>query len=155
MAHSLRRWLAAGAVAAAMLGAGSVSAAPVTAPEHALARAAAAAYPGEAYAQYRRGPGGGAVAAGVIGGLAVGALVGSALAAPPPAYGPPPAPAYGPPPGPAYAYGPPPPPPGAVPVGNVYGRDPYWVQYCARTYPGFDPISGTFVGRDGYRYPCR
>ncbi|MDB5592833.1 BA14K family protein, partial [Enterovirga sp.] len=44
---------------------------------------------------------------------------------------------------------------GPVPVGNVYGRDPNWVSYCASRYPDFDPVSGTFEGRDGYRYTCR
>jgi len=37
----------------------------------------------EAQGWHRRGPGGGAVAAGIIGGLAVGALAGAAIAAPP------------------------------------------------------------------------
>lgn len=146
--------------AAALLTAGVAQAAPLSTPEAALARAATGAYPGETYSQYnpyrpsyRRRGNGGAVAAGVIGGLAAGALIGGALAGaaappPPPVYGP----AYGPGPAPVGFYGGPGP---GQPVGNVYGRDPNWVSYCASRYPGFDPISGTFAGRDGFRYPCR
>lgn len=99
----------------------------------------------------RRGPSGGAVAAGVLGGLAAGALLGGAIASQPgPGYqgyrdG------YYPPP----AYGPEPVEYGAVPVGNVYGRDPRWVHYCSSRYPDFDPASGTYLASDGYRYPCR
>jgi hypothetical protein len=40
----------------------------------------------------------------------------------------------------------PPPPPMA---------DPDYVAACARKYRSFDPASGTFMARDGYRYPCR
>lgn len=106
--------------------------------------------PGPGYGYYRRGPSGGAVAAGVIGGLAAGAIVGGAIASQPGPgyygydYGPPPPVAYGGPP----PYGP------AAPVGNVYGRDPRWVSYCASRYPNFDPVSGTYIASDGYRYPC-
>lgn len=32
---------------------------------------------------------------------------------------------------------------------------PEWYSYCARTYPSFDPGSGTFIGYDGYRHLCR
>ena len=117
-----------------------------------LAGATAHAYPGEAYSQYyyrrggygyRRRGNGGAVAAGVLGGLAAGALLGSAIA-----NAQQPAPAYGP--GPGF-YGPGP----GQPVGNVYGRDPNWVSYCASRYRSFDPISGTYMASDGFRYPCR
>lgn len=69
----------------------------------------AAATIGNAEAQRRyRGPSGGAVAAGVIGGLAVGAIVGSAIANSRPAY------AY-----PAYA-----PAPGYVAYDGYYARGP-------------------------------
>lgn len=94
-------------------------------------------HPGEAYSQYyrrRRGPSGGAVAAGVIGGLAAGALIGGLAAQAQPA--------------PGYGGGP------GAPVGNVYGQDPNYVAYCAARYRSFDPVSGTYLARDGYRYPC-
>ncbi len=44
---------------------------------------------------------------------------------------------------------------GPVPVGNVYGHDPSWVQYCASRYRSFDPASGTYLARDGNRYVCQ
>ncbi|MDB5512849.1 MAG: hypothetical protein JWR08_2332, partial [Enterovirga sp.] len=44
--------------------------------------------------------------------------------------------------------------PGA-PVGNIYGADPAWVEYCASRYRSFDPHTGTYLARDGYRYPCQ
>lgn len=135
------------AVAAAL----TASAVPASATESrtdALSSVAAHAYPGESYAQYYRGYRGGrygyygrgyrygrgyggAAAAGVAG-LAAGALIGGAIASSQaqPAY------------------------PGA-PVGNVYGRDPNWVNYCASRYRSFDPASGTFLANDGNRYPCQ
>lgn len=133
----------------AALGAGLLaSVAPAGAAERidaGLAAAQARAFPGESYSQYyrrgyygrgyRRGPSGGAVAAGVIGGLAAGALIGGLAAQAQP--------------GPAYGYGGP-----GQPVGNVYGRDPYEVEYCARRYRSYDPASGTFLANDGFRYPC-
>lgn len=138
-----RKSLLACAAGAALIGMAPASAAPAA--SEALARAQAQPHPGEAYSQYYRRRhyggyrhrGGAGLAAGIIGGLAAGALIGGALsaaqAAPPPYAG----------------YGP------GAPVGNIYGRDPNWVNYCASRYPDFDPISGTFLGRDGYRYPCR
>ncbi len=57
---------------------------------------ASMAAPGSAEAQRRHGGNGGAVAAGIIGGLAAGAIIGGAIANSGPAYG---APAYG---GPVY-----------------------------------------------------
>ena len=160
MTPSLRHIVALGVIGMAAIGPGTVSAAPADA----LAKAQLHAYPGETYSQYyggrrygyrggyRRGGGGAGVAAGLIGGLAAGALIGGAIASqaapgPAPGYYPGPgAPAYGPP---VAAYG-----GGPVPVGNVYGRDPNWVSYCASRYRSFDPVSGTYLGRDGYRYPC-
>jgi hypothetical protein len=74
---------------------------------------------------------GGGVAAGIIGGLAAGAIIGGALAARPypvyeePVYGPPPA---------------------------DYDD---WVAYCSSRYRSFDPASGTYMGYDGVRHPCR
>lgn len=70
---------------------------------------------------------GGAVAAGVIGGLALGAMLGAAAAAPPP-------PAY---------------------YGGPYGPYDDWYAYCASKYRSFDPATGTFMGYDGIRRPCR
>ncbi|WP_375458701.1 BA14K family protein [uncultured Enterovirga sp.] len=152
MTPSLRHFVALGALGLAAIGPGAVSAAPADA----LAKAQMQTYPGEAYSQYRgrhyggyrggyrRGGGGAGVAAGVIGGLAAGALIGGAIAsqaAPGPGY-------YAGPGAPVAAYG------GPVPVGNVYGRDPNWVNYCASRYRSFDPVSGTYLGRDGFRYPC-
>lgn len=76
---------------------------------------------------YRRGRGD-AVAAGVAG-LAVGALVGSALTAnSQPYYAPAPAPVYA-------------------------GND--WHAYCASKYRSYDVRTGTFMGYDGIRRPCR
>lgn len=153
MTPSLRPIVALGALGLAALGAAPASASPADA----LAKAQLQAYPGEAYSQYygrrygrgygyRRGGGGAGVAAGLIGGLAAGALIGGAIAS---QAAPAPGPGYYPGPGaPVAAYG------GPVPVGNVYGRDPNWVSYCASRYRSFDPVSGTFLGRDGYRYPC-
>lgn len=72
---------------------------------------------------------GGAVAAGVLGGLAFGAMLGAAAAAPPP-----PPPVY---------YRP------------YYAADDDWLAYCASKYRSFDPRSGTYLGYDGLRHPCR
>ncbi|TDR89261.1 BA14K family protein [Enterovirga rhinocerotis] len=135
---------------AALLGFALTSAASAApAPQDVLRGAQAQAYPSEAFSQhrhyghrhhapryhaapryhghrhyghrhYRRN--GGAVAAGVAGGLALG-LLGAAIAAQP---------------GPAVAGG------------------PGWYDYCARRFgPTFDPRSGTYLGADGYRHPCR
>lgn len=146
MRHNLRHVAAAGFGLAAM-----IATAAQAAPSVGRRVDITGAYPGESYSQYRYYRGGyyrggyhgngGAVTAGILGGLAAGALIGglAAQAAPPPAYGPPPAPAYG----------------GPVPVGNVYERDPNWVSYCASRYRSFDPASGTYLGQDGYRYPCQ
>lgn len=163
MRRSARSLIALGALGAALAG---LPFAPAMAREAAApafrsahTAATARAFPGERYSQYyyrRRGYGGGAVAAGVLGGLALGTVAGAAIAAP--AYG-----YYG---GPGY-YGDPGyyPGPGAPvgyygggpgqPVGNVYGHDPNWVQYCASKYRSFDPASGTYLARDGNRYVCQ
>ncbi|MDB5511176.1 MAG: hypothetical protein JWR08_659, partial [Enterovirga sp.] len=94
MTISVRRSIGAGALGAALLAACIMPASANDARQGGLAQAAAqaasTAYPGESYTQYyggrrgyygrgygrgyRRGPGGGAIAAGVIGGLALGAL---------------------------------------------------------------------------------
>jgi hypothetical protein len=39
--------------------------------------------------------------------------------------------------------------PSQVVIGSA--RDP---SYCARRFRSYDPVSGTFVGRDGVRHPC-
>jgi hypothetical protein len=82
------------------------------------------------YYGYRRG---GAVAAGVIGGLALGAALGAAAAAPPP----PPAAYYEP----DYAEG--------------YAGGDDWLAYCSSKYRSFDPRTGTYLGYDGLRHPCQ
>jgi hypothetical protein len=76
---------------------------------------------------------GGAVAAGIIGGLVLGGIIASSRR------------------GPAYYYGPPPP----------YARGYYdpdyeaWLDYCFSRYRSFDPRSGTYLGYDGRRHYCR
>jgi hypothetical protein len=89
---------------------------------------------------YHRGGGGG----GFIPGAVAGALVGGAIASQ--GY-------YG---GPGYApgyyddqyYD-----DGAVAVAPAPGGDDA-VAYCMQTYRSYDPTSGTYLGRDGYRHPC-
>ena len=79
--------------------------------------------------------GGGAV----IGGIAAGMLLGGIIASSPYYYGRPYY--YGPPPGyygPVYRYGP-----------------PDWDAYCFSRYRSYDPYSGTYMGYDGLRHPCR
>jgi hypothetical protein len=80
------------------------------------------------YYGYRRG---GAVAAGVIGGLALGAALGAAAAAPPP------------------------PPPPAAYYEPDYAEGDDWLAYCSSKYRSFDPRSGTYLGYDGLRHPCQ
>lgn len=80
---------------------------------------------------------GGAVAAGVIGGLIVGGIIASQrhyYSYPPYGY-------YAPYP-PAYAYDPPYPSVGAG------------VAYCMRRFRSYDPVSMTYLGYDGFRHPC-
>ncbi len=33
-------------------------------------------------------------------------------------------------------------------------QDPDYIAYCSRKYRSFDPQSGTYLARDGLRYPC-
>jgi hypothetical protein len=73
--------------------------------------------------------GGGAV----IGGIAAGMLLGGIIASSPYYHGGPYY--YG---GPTYRYGP-----------------PDWEAYCFSRYRSFDPYSGTYLGYDGLRHPCR
>lgn len=155
--RNIAKLIGTGLVGAAVVGLAvpAASAGERTGP--AMDRAQVRSFPGESFSQYygqrrgyyggrgygygRRGYGGGALAAGVIGGLAVGALAGAAIAGsqPAPAYG------YG---GPGYG-GP------GQPVGNVYGHDPRWVNYCASRYRSFDAASGTYLAGDGNRYVCQ
>lgn len=76
--------------------------------------------------RYYRRDRGSAVAAGVAG-LAVGALVGSAVANQNRYYAPAP----------------------------VYAGGGDWHAYCASKYRSYDVRSGTYLGYDGYRHPCR
>jgi len=99
------------------------------------------AYPNESYSQYyyrrgyyyprpyyyRRYDRGAAVAAGVAG-VAAGALIAGAIASQ------------------AQAQPPAPPPPGTV--------SPSVAAYCARKYRSYDPVTGTFLAKNGMRYVC-
>jgi BA14K-like protein len=38
---------------------------------------------------------------------------------------------------------------------DAYAMAPERESYCAQRYRSYDPQSGTFIGRDGRRYPCR
>jgi len=111
------------AAAAVVVGAGSASSLPI-APQ-ALTAQIERSVP---ITQVRDG---GAVAAGVIGGLIVGGMIASQAPYyydyPPPYYG---YPAYGP-----------------------YPYDPS-VGYCMRRFRSYDPYSMTYLGRDGLRHPC-
>jgi hypothetical protein len=77
----------------------------------------------------RRGGNGGAVAAGIIGGVILGGIIASQR---------------------PYYYN-------ARPAYPVYGPAPYVgdaVGYCLRRFRSYDPVSMTYVGYDGYRHPC-
>ena len=81
---------------------------------------------------------GGAVAAGILGGLLLGGLIASQ-----------PGPYYY---GPGYYYGP---PPGYYYGPSYYGPPGDWAAYCMSRYRSFDPASGTYLGRDGRRHYCQ
>lgn len=102
-----------------------------------------------------RGRGG----AGIAAGIATGLILGGIIASQPRYYGPrgyyydyyyggPPPLFYGPqvfyPPG---HYGP--------MIGPGYGPRSDWLSYCFSRYRSFDPVSGTYMGYDGRRHPCR
>ncbi len=74
-----------------------------------------------------RGGNGGAVAAGVLGGLALGAVIAGAAAAPPP----------------PVAYAP------------AYGGGGDWLAYCSSKYRSFNPATGLYLGYDGQYHPCQ
>ena len=82
---------------------------------------------------------------GVAAGIAAGMILGGIIASSPYYYG-----------GPAYYYGPPPyyPPGYYGPVYRHYGPAD-WEAYCFSRYRSFDPYSGTYLGYDGLRHPCR
>ena len=93
-----------------------------------------------------RGRGAGVVA-GIASGLILGGIIGSQQGYYGGYYGGPPAyygaqPFY--PPG---YYGP--------VYGPGYGRPSGWISYCFSRYRSFDPVSGTYMGRDGRRHYCR
>jgi hypothetical protein len=105
-----------------------VAAAPV--PSSTIALKYAATNP-VSEVRWRRG---GAVAAGVLGGLIIGSIIASA----PYRYR-----------GRVYYYA-----PGPVYAPGYYGyRD--WLGYCFSRYRSFDPRSGTYLGYDGRRHYCR
>src|SRR5690348_8486440 len=35
-----------------------------------------------------------------------------------------------------------------------YGRSPEEIAYCARRFRSYDPVTGTYLSRDGFRYHC-
>ena len=70
----------------------------------------------------------------------------------PVAYGP--GPGYPPPPPPGYGGGYGPPPPRYSGYGPPPPRYDEAAAYCAQRYRSYDPASRTFLGNDGYRYPC-
>jgi hypothetical protein len=88
-----------------------------------------------------RGHRGGGVAAGIAAGMLLGGLIASS-----PYY-------YG---GPRYYYGPPGyyPPGYYGPIYRHYGPAD-WEAYCFSRYRSFDPYTGTYLGYDGRRHPCR
>ena len=116
----------------AVLVSAPASAAP--APSGVLGAAQTQAFPGEAYSQYRRYHGGHRHFHGHRGGRGAGAAaLGVGLAA------------------------------GLIGAAiaaqqpqPVVGGGPGWNRYCFRRFgPSFDPGSGTYLGADGYRYPCQ
>jgi hypothetical protein len=126
-------------IALAVAGALSVAALPVTAAP--LSSSAANLHPAKtSVVEQVRWRGGGAV----IGGIAAGMILGGIIASSPYYYGGP------------YYYGP---PPYYAPSPYYYGPGPYgppdWEAYCASRYRSFDPESGTYMGYDGVRHPCR
>jgi len=120
------------AVTGALLAAAPAGAAPL-----AVGAARLNVSPGIVEQVRSRGHSGGGA---VLGGLAAGMILGGIIASQPHYYGP------------GYYYGPPPP-------AYYYGPGPYgppdWEAYCASRYRSFDPYSGTYMGYDGVRRPCR
>lgn len=148
----LARFATALGVAALLIGtAAPVAAAPVPS---SIATLKTATPPDIVDVRYR-GRGGAGIAAGIAGGLILGGIIASQ---PRYYYGPRGYYDY-------YYYGGPPPlfygprvfyPPGHYGplVGPGYGP-PDWIAYCFSRYRSFDPASGTYMGYDGRRHPCR
>lgn len=126
--------IATGAMAFVVLASGAVSAAPLLP----VAIATTSASVTEATPVHWRGRGGGG--AGLAAGLATGLIIGGLLAAP--RYYDEPYLYY-------YGYYPP------RYVGPIGYGAPGWEAYCLSRYRSFDPISGTYLGRDGRRHYCR
>jgi len=97
----------------------------ITATAAALAASLLVAAPAEAR-HWRHDHGYGGAAAAGIAGFAAGALLGGALAAQPRYYSPSP---------------------------RYYVEDDA-IAYCEARFRSCDPVSGTYLGYDGYRHPC-
>ncbi len=124
------------ALAGSLLATSSLQAAPMVGSVVPASNATSNVVQVRSHGHSHHGGGGGAgVAAGIIGGAILGGIIASQQ---PYYYGP--GPYYGPPPG---YYGAP-----------GYGG-PDWYAYCSSRYRSFDPASGTYLGYDGYRHPCR
>jgi hypothetical protein len=114
------------AVSVAPFSARSVSALPLS-PAAGAAELAAWSGPVPPRTEVRNN--GGAVAAGIIGGMILGGIIASQ-----PRYYQPPYPYY-----PAYR---------SYPVGSAA------IAYCARRFKSYDPHSMTYLGYDGFRHSC-
>jgi hypothetical protein len=126
--------IAAGAMAIVVLAGGAVSAAPLF--PAAISRTSVSVTDAT-QVRWRGYRGGGA---GLAAGLATGLIIGGLLAAP--RYYDEPYPYY-------YGYYPP------RYVGPIGYGAPGWEAYCFSRYRSFDPVSGTYLGRDGRRHYCR
>jgi hypothetical protein len=126
--------IAAGAMAIVVLAGGTVSAAPLL---PAAISTSSANGMDATPVRWRGHHGGGA---GLAAGLATGLIIGGLLAAP--RYYDEPYPYH-------YGYYPP------RYVGPIGYGAPGWEGYCFSRYRSFDPVSGTYLGRDGRRHYCR
>jgi hypothetical protein len=134
MMHMLGRIrMAAGAMTIVVLAGGTASAAPLL---PATISTMSRTVPDAAPVRWRGHHGGGA---GVAAGLAAGLIFGGLLAAP----------QYYDEPYPYYGYYPP------RYVGPIGYGAPGWEASCFSRYRSFDPVSGTYLGRDGRRHYCR
>jgi len=134
MNHMLGRIrIAAAAMIIVVLAGGAVSAAPLL---PARISTISGAVPDGVPVRWRGHRGGGA---GVAAGLAAGLIIGGLLTAP----------RYYDEPYPYYGYYPP------RYVGPIGYGAPGWEAYCFSRYRSFDPVSGTYLGRNGHRHYCR